>query len=285
MACWGSRVFSAVPNKNAARIFRPVAVPFATARTLNFEQWASVLGLVSTHHLEAVTTHMLTLAQKTSRDPISVVLLAGCRYMRWRVSDPEGLNAVRTFLRFVIGQLDSHRDIPERVLHISTLGSVVSRLNFTNVYAKQDILSIFQVEVTQIYAMCVRWSKQDDLKDASYLLLANIFARCPSTFLMKSHNFIAKRLVGPFTSSEKARRSIEAHLHMLRGAHARKQTGWLPDSATAAGKFKHWSARYAFSTSPPHFLSHSLSSMSEVRRLRRMRKKRPNDGELQRGIE
>ena len=252
-----NKIYSAVPNKKASRAFRPVEVPFSLTRSLNFEQWASVLGLLSISNLDAVTKHMLDLAQKTTHDPMSVVLLAGCRYIRWRVNDE--LNArpnagssvkklfdlsvtsVRTFLRFIIGQLDGHRDIPERVLHISTIDSVVLSLGFTNVYAKQEILSIFQVEIYQIYTMCVRWSKQEGLKDAAYLLLANIFARCPSSFVMKSHNFIAKRLIGPFTSTEKSRRCIEAHIQILRGCHVPAVTGWLPE---ASQHFKHWSSQY-----------------------------------------
>ncbi|QDZ24161.1 hypothetical protein A3770_12p66790 [Chloropicon primus] len=235
-----SKIFTPVPNKNAARVFRPVEVSFALTRSFVFEQWSSVLGLVSVDYLEEVVDHMLNLAQRTSHDPLSVVLLAGCRYIRWSVSTPEEVNCVRTFLRFVIAQLDSHRDMPERNLHISTIDSVVSRLDFTNVYKNQDVISLFQVEVNQVYTMCIRWSKQEELKDASYLLLANIFARCPSSFLVKSHNFIAKRLIGPFTTLERSRRCIEAHTQILRGCHNATNTGWLPE----ASKFRHWSSQF-----------------------------------------
>ena len=122
---------------------------------------------MSVHHLDVVTKHMLDLAEKTSRDPMSVVLLAGCRYIRWNLDHPSCVNSIRTFLRFIIAQLDGHRDMSERVMHISTIDSAVVRLDFTNVYARQDVLSLFQMEISQIYTMCVRWSKQDSLKDAS----------------------------------------------------------------------------------------------------------------------
>lgn len=236
-----AKIFSPVPNKNAARVFRPVSVAFAFTRTLVFEQWSSILGLISADKLEEVTQHMLGLAQRTSQDPMSVVILAGCRYLRWTVADAASVKCVRTFLRFIISQLDSHREFTERNLHITTIGSVVARLNFTNVYEKQDILSLFQVELNQIYTMCVRWSKQEDLKDASYHLLAVIFARCPSSFLIKSHNFIAKRLIGPFTSLDKSKRCIEAHVRMLRGAHTRAVTGWVPPTpAEASNLSNNW---------------------------------------------
>ena len=235
-----SKVFTAVPNKNAVRVFQPAAVQFAHARTLVFEQFCALLGLLSRDRLAEVSEHVMGLAERTSHDPLSVVLLSGCRYLRWGTEDAAAVNLVRMFLRFVIAQLDGHRSMPERNAHIQTMECVVSRLDFTNVYAKQDVLSLFQVEVNQIYTMCVRWSKQEELKDSSYMLLATIFSRCPSSFLVKSHNFIAKRLIGPFSSSEKSRRSLEAHTQILRGCHARENFGWLPKFH----RLGHWSCEY-----------------------------------------
>ena len=221
-------IYQATESMDAKRRLTPQEATYGITRTLIFEQCASVLGVLSEGHFRFVFSHLLDLAGKTHGDNLSVVFVAACRYFRWDVSTFDGIAYAKTFLRFVTSQLDQHRDPEGRIMHIATLASVLRWMDCSDAYDKPDLLSLFQVEITAIYTMAVRWANQDALKHAAYVLISEIFARSPSSFNTRSHNFVGKRLLTPLTSQERAKRTLASYVRLLRGPYTPQCTGWLP---------------------------------------------------------
>ena len=224
-----------LPGRGSKEGFVPKVCLFGKMRAAVYDQWAAVLGVLSGTYLKPILESVLRVVRMANEDALGMVILSGCRYLRWSTHSAVEVLALRQFLRFNISIIDTFRRMEERLLHIDLFDCIIQHTDFTVLQVNQEKFNLWQHEVSEIYTMAVRWSQRDGLQSSACLLLASIFARCPGSVLPKAQPFLHKRLFPMLQHEGRALTACTCLARLLTGAYVPGVWGWFPKRLSRGG--------------------------------------------------